>query len=272
MTPPCTNPEAIHRLKMPSHWGKLAFLSDVHLHAADPATFEAWANAARHLQADALFILGDLFEVWVGDDVLDHPTEGTFWTHCAQVLLEVTRRMPVYFMPGNRDFLVGPELLSRTGMEALPDPTLLEWPQTRWLLTHGDLLCTDDHAYQAFRQQVRTPQWQHAFLTRTLEERLHLARKMRDESTTRQSTKAAAWTDVNAHTVAQWMFTFDAPVLVHGHTHQPAWHALPNHRSRLVLSDWDANAAPPRLQWLEASTSHPGAETPTFRIKTCLTA
>ena len=262
----------VYPLTAPPHWQKLAFLSDVHLQEADPATFQAWATAIGQISADALFILGDLFEVWVGDDVLNHPTEGPFWAHCAQVLQKVTKKMPVYFMPGNRDFLVGSQFLSEAGMQALSDPTLLGWQHTHWLLTHGDLLCTDDHPYQVFRQQVRSPEWQHAFLARPIRERLDLARQMRKDSATHQAAEGAIWADVNAHTVEQWMLEHQAPVLVHGHTHRPAIHRLANTASptqwRVVLSDWDARATPPRVHWLEASAPSIETPTPNFQIKT----
>ena len=260
-----------HRLKVPSSWNRLAFLSDVHLQQTDPATFQAWEVALAHIDTDALFILGDLFEVWVGDDVLEHPTEGIFWTQCTRALQAIAQRMPVYFIPGNRDFLIGSDFLTRTGLQLLPDPTLLEWPQAHWLLSHGDLLCTDDVLYQAFRQQVRNPKWQHDFLGEPIEIRLNLARQMRSESASRQTTDGVAWTDVNSATVEHWMHLHHAQVLIHGHTHQPAVHAIDSCGSntgwRVVLSDWDAKASPPRVSWLEVFTPNANAIEPIFQMK-----
>jgi UDP-2,3-diacylglucosamine hydrolase len=176
--------------------------------------------------------------------------------------------MSVYFMAGNRDFLVGPELLTLSGMQALPDPTALEWPEATWLLSHGDVLCTDDHAYQTFRQQVRTPEWQLAFLALSLSERLTLARHMRNESTARQAASKEPWVDVNPIAVAQQLSAAQAQALVHGHTHRPDTHRMPNGQLRVVLSDWDASANPARVHWLEADVPPRVGESPIFQIKT----
>lgn len=263
-------PTGCMRVQAPSHWKTLAFLSDVHLHAADRSTFEAWASAVQSMQADVLFILGDLFEVWVGDDVLTHPTEGPFWNRCAQVLSGAVQRMPVYFMPGNRDFLVASHFLKLTGLKLLTDPTLIEWPHARWLLGHGDLLCTDDQAYLAFRAQVRNPHWQAEFLSRPLDERLELARQMRMESAKQQAQSGANWVDVNIQAVEEWLDNTDATILIHGHTHMPAMHTLANSRMRVVLSDWDANATTPRTHWLEVSAPSAADHTPVFHNKNLL--
>jgi UDP-2,3-diacylglucosamine hydrolase len=254
---PCPIPAA-PALEAGAAWHTLAFLSDVHLQPSDALTHRAWTQALHQLQADALFILGDLFEVWVGDDVLDDPEHGPFWRTCADTLAALARRMPVYFVAGNRDFLVGPDLRARTGVQALNDPTLLHWQGQRWLLTHGDLLCTDDHSYQAFRQTVRQADWQQAFLARPLAERLALARGMRDASEQRKADGSTPWVDVNTTAVAQWMDHHGAQVLIHGHTHLPAAHTVSGGRQRHVLSDWDATAQPPRVQWLQAEGTGPG--------------
>lgn len=246
-------------LEAGASWQTLAFLSDVHLQPFDALTHQAWTHALHHLQADALFILGDLFEVWVGDDVLDDPEHGPFWRTCADTLAATARRMPVYFVAGNRDFLVGHHFLARTGLQALDDPTVLHWQGQRWLLSHGDLLCTDDLPYQAFRQQVRQADWQHTFLARPLAERLAVARGMRDASEQHKTQATTPWVDVNPTTVDQWMAHHHAQVLVHGHTHMPACHPLPEGRVRWVLSDWDATAQPPRVRWLQAQASPTGA-------------
>ena len=196
--------------------------------------------------ASALFILGDLFEAWVGDDVAQVPG---FEQDCAAVLRATAQRLPVFFLAGNRDFLVGPGLAEATGMTLLQDPTVVTFGDTRWLLSHGDALCIADTEYLAFRAQVRTPAWQRAFLAQPLATRQQIARGMRSES---EQLKRAGreYADVDGPTALQWLREADAPVLVHGHTHKPGDHALDATHRRIVLSDWDACAQPPRLEAL----------------------
>ncbi|MBA4254504.1 MAG: UDP-2,3-diacylglucosamine diphosphatase [Polaromonas sp.] len=238
-------------LQAPAHWRCVDFLSDVHLHMDDADTFAAWQRYMAHTEADALFILGDLFEVWVGDDVLDHPEQGHFWQACARVLHHTSQRMPVYFMVGNRDFLVGERLLDVAGLTGLSDPTVLTWAGQRWLLSHGDALCTADVAYQAFRAQVRQSTWTQTFLAKPLDERLALARGMRQASEERKHTQDE-WADVDTPTALAATLANHCQRLIHGHTHQPAVHQLDALHHRHVLSDWDARATPPRLQVLRA--------------------
>ncbi len=239
-------------LQAPASWRTLDFLSDVHLHASEAATFHGWQRYMASTPCDALFILGDLFEVWAGDDVLDHPVQGKFWRDCVQVIHQTSQRLPVFFMAGNRDFLVGPRLLAETGMRQLTDPTPLTWLDQRWLLSHGDGLCVADTAYQQFRQQVRTTAWMEAFLGKPLEERLALATGMRQASETRKSNQTA-WVDVDNAAALAALTNTGCSDLIHGHTHQPAVHRLGPVHQRHVLSDWDATATPPRLQVLRAT-------------------
>jgi UDP-2,3-diacylglucosamine hydrolase len=196
--------------------------------------------------ADALFILGDLFEAWVGDDVLQVPG---FEQDCAALLRATAQRLPVFFLAGNRDFLVGPGLAQATGLTLLEDPTVFTFGETRWLLSHGDALCIADTEYLAFRAQVRDPAWQRAFLAQPLAVRQQIARGMRAES---EQLKRAGreYADVDAATALQWLGAADAPVLVHGHTHKPGDHVLDATHRRIVLSDWDASAQPPRMEAL----------------------
>jgi UDP-2,3-diacylglucosamine hydrolase len=155
-------------LVAPPEWRTAEFISDLHLQASDPATFDAWRAYMRKTTAGALFILGDLFEAWVGDDVALAPG---FEADCAAVLRATATRLPVFVMHGNRDFLVGAGLMQSSGATLLEDPTVLSFLGRRWLLTHGDSLCLDDTEYLAFRAQVRTPAWQREFLARPLAER-----------------------------------------------------------------------------------------------------
>ena len=229
-------------------WQHLTFISDLHLQASQPATFELWQQALQSLQTDALFILGDLFEVWVGDDMLDAP-EGFFERECCAVLRQMAERCPVYWMVGNRDFLWGAKAAQQSGMQTLQDACIVETVQGRWLLSHGDALCIADTAYQAFRQQVRTSQWQSDFLSKPLVQRLQIARELRAQSEALKQTQKA-WFDVDNAAALASLQEHGASVLIHGHTHQPALHTLSADHRRYVLSDWDASAQPARAQWL----------------------
>jgi UDP-2,3-diacylglucosamine hydrolase len=197
-------------------------------------------------RADALFILGDLFEAWVGDDAALEPG---FAADCAAVLQATALRLPVFFMHGNRDFLVGDGLLGSAGVTLLGDPTVLGFAGQRWLLSHGDALCVDDEEYLAFRAQVRAPDWQRAFLARPLAERKAIAQGMRAQSEAHQKAMTVH-ADVDKDAALAWLRQADAPVLIHGHTHRPAEHQLDAAHRRVVLSDWDAAARPPRLEVL----------------------
>lgn len=198
------------------------------------------------LRADALFILGDLFEAWVGDDAAQAPG---FEQQCAAVLRSTAQRLPVFFLAGNRDFLVGAALARATGLTLLPDPTVFGFGAHRWLLSHGDALCLADTEYLAFRAQVRDPAWQRAFLAQPLAKRQEMARGMRAESEQLKRT-GRAYADVDSAAALHWLDAARAAVLVHGHTHKPADHALDAAHRRIVLSDWDADTVPPRLEAL----------------------
>ena len=242
-------------------WRTLDFISDLHLQAGEPATFAAWQRYLAGTPADALFILGDLFEVWVGDDITTAGTDpdAAFARRCQQVLQATSARLPVYFMHGNRDFLLGEHFAEASGMTLLPDPTALDFDGQRCLLSHGDALCLGDVAYQQFRQQVRAPAWQARFLAKPLTERQAIARGLRAESVARKHS-GASYADVDADTAMSWLRAHGASTLIHGHTHHPQDHLLdaaaqPPWR-RVVLSDWDALARPPRLEVLRLQVGH----------------
>jgi UDP-2,3-diacylglucosamine hydrolase len=229
---------AFFDLPAPSHWRAIDFISDLHLCEAMPRTFDAFAEHLRLTSADAVFILGDLFEVWVGDDARSRPFE----RHCVDVLAEASSRCQVALMVGNRDFLLGSAVLRDGGVMALPDPTVLAaWGQ-RVLLSHGDALCLSDLPYQAFRRQVRAPAWQAQFLARPLAERLALAAEMRRASASRREFDGDASIDVDAAEAVRWMHSMGAAEMVHGHTHRPGSAALAPGFKRHVLSDWDLDA------------------------------
>ena len=233
-------------------WSCIDLLSDVHLHADMPKTFAAWRQHLLHTPAGAVLMLGDLFEVWVGDDA----AAAGFEADCAAVLREASRHKVLAFLPGNRDFLVGDALLASTGMQRLADPTVLQAFGQRWLLSHGDALCLADTAYQQFRQQVRSPAWQQAFLAQPLAERTRQARAMRDASAAHQAGLGPAnWSDVDDGAAAQWLTSASCTTLIHGHTHRPAMHALPGGGVRHVLGDWDFDHGAPRARTLRLRAS-----------------
>jgi UDP-2,3-diacylglucosamine hydrolase len=235
-------------LQAPAAWHHIDLISDLHLQVGETATFEAWQHFMATTPAQAVLILGDLFEVWVGDDAVAHDP---FLQHCADVLRQTALRMPVAFMPGNRDFLVGPGFLNACGVQALADPTVLQLGAQRILLSHGDALCLDDTAYQAFRTQVRSEIWQREFLAKPLSERLALARAMRQQSES-QKQADSVYADADPKQCHQWLQQAQATRLVHGHTHRPADHAAdPDGLAlRQVLSDWSLDHAPVRAQVL----------------------
>lgn len=240
----------IAELRAPASWRAADVISDLHLQAADPGTFEAWRGYMRETPADALFILGDLFDVWVGDDAAGEPG---FTADCAAVLQAAAGRMAVFFMHGNRDFLVGDGFLQACRTTLLPDPTVLGFAGRRWLLTHGDALCLADTEYLRFRSQVRSPSWQREFLAKPLQQRQAIAKDLRRQSEERKRL-GEQYPDVDSAAAAAWLDAADAQVLIHGHTHRPADHAL-GERARTVLSDWDAASTPPRLQALRLSAA-----------------
>jgi UDP-2,3-diacylglucosamine hydrolase len=236
-------PPTIGRLTAPAAWQTVDLISDLHLQVSEPATFAAWRDFMAQTRADAVLILGDLFEVWVGDDAVAHDP---FLQACAKVLTQTSQRLHVSFMAGNRDFLVGSDFLSGCGVQALADPTLLIWGSHSLLLSHGDALCLDDTDYQSFRRQVRSQAWQQAFLAKPLEERLSLARAMRAQSETQKS-KNTVYADADKAMALNWLDLSGAQGLVHGHTHRAADHPLGSGH-RHVLSDWSLDHAPFRAQ------------------------
>jgi len=233
-------------------WTCVDIVSDLHLQASEPATWRAFDSYLQHSPAQALFVLGDLFEVWVGDDVLQDPS-GAFEQQVVTALGHAAQRMRLFWLSGNRDFLTGPAFAQATGAQVLPDPCVLRLPGQDCLLTHGDALCLADHAYMAFRQQVRDPAWQRAFLGRPLSERQALAREMRAQSQSRQQA-LSEHAEVDRDAARQWLLTHHAQAMIHGHTHRPDEHDLGDGLWRIVLSDWCAHATPPRAQVLRWET------------------
>jgi UDP-2,3-diacylglucosamine hydrolase len=215
------------------------FISDLHLDESRPQIVDLYlallAGDAR--RADSLYILGDLFESWIGDD--DDAA-------LAQRVATETRALsdsgvPVYFMHGNRDFLLGVDYAARSGMTLLIDPTVATLAGERTLLMHGDTLCTDDVEYQKFRAMVRDPRWQQQFLARPLVERRAFAAQARGESRKQTAEKSAEIMDVNSGAVVAAMRAHGVRKLIHGHTHRPATHRFDLDGApaeRIVLGDW----------------------------------
>lgn len=220
-----------------------ALVSDLHLSPARPDIAAAFLRflAADAPRAQTLFILGDLFEYWLGDDDLADP----FNRSVADALSQLGRRgTAVSLMHGNRDFLLGAEFCRQAGAALLDDPCRVNIAGTPTLLTHGDALCTDDVEYQAFRARTRDRQWQRSILRQSLAERRALAESLREHSDEAKRGKPAAIMDVNDAAVADLLRTHGYPRLIHGHTHRPARHEhqVDGRRcERWVLPDWYAS-------------------------------
>lgn len=244
--PRTTAPQIAQLLAAPT-WRSIDVISDLHLQPSEPLTVQAWRNYLAHTTADAVFLLGDLFEVWVGDDALDEP--GSFEAECSEVLRQAAIKRPLFFMVGNRDFLAGELLMQRTGMTALADPSVLVWGQRRILLSHGDALCLDDGEYQQFRSLSRSATWQQQVLAQPLAVRRAMGKSARSESEQRKLA-GVPYADADVHMTSTWMHAAQAQWLVHGHTHQPTDHALGNQHWRIVTSDWHIDASTHRTEVL----------------------
>lgn len=236
----------LYCLEADAGWRAVDFISDLHLQAEPAQTFEAWRDYLLHTPAQAIFMLGDVFEVWIGDDAA---LAGSFEDRCARVLQQASQRCALFLLHGNRDFLLGEAFARRAGCTLLPDPCVLQWQGQRWLLSHGDALCLADQDYMQFRQLVRSSTWQAHFLQQPLVARLAAAQTLRQQSEARKRTQTV-YADADSAMVQAWLDAAQAATLIHGHTHQPHDHALPRGRQRVVLSDWDLAAQPPRAQVL----------------------
>ena len=215
------------------------FISDLHLEAdrADIGEqFFAFLEDEAS-QADALYILGDFFEAWVGDDDPD-----AYYASVKKALRAlVDRGVPVFFMHGNRDFMIGERFAEETGVTILPDPSPAEFYGKSVLLSHGDALCTDDTEYQQVRMMTRNPEWQAMMLDKPLDERLAIAAQAREQSKARNAGLPEEIMDVNADAVASLIGQHGVDILLHGHTHRPGIHGVvvgDRHALRVVLGDW----------------------------------
>ncbi|MFM8769821.1 MAG: UDP-2,3-diacylglucosamine diphosphatase [Rubrivivax sp.] len=240
-------PETAH-LTAPSHWQAIDLLSDLHLCEAMPRTTSAFLAHLEATDAQAVLILGDLFEVWVGDDQRHRAFEQAL----VQALSQHSRRLWMGFMPGNRDFLVGTDLCGEAGLHPMHDPTLLNALGKDWLLSHGDALCLEDIEYQGFRRMVRSAPWQQEFLAKPFDERWAVASRIRAESQSRKSAgfDASSWADVDSTEAMTWLERAGAQTLIHGHTHRPGDERWTDVAGRVVLSDWDLDGAASRAEVL----------------------
>lgn len=228
------------------------FVSDVHLQESLPCTTQMFFAFLREnaLKAQQLFLLGDLFEYWAGDDDLAAP----FNRRVAEALREVSDAgVALFWIAGNRDFLIGGEFARTTGVRMLPDPFVATIGGRQVVLSHGDAQCTDDTAYMAFRSQVRDPRWQESFLAQPLAQRKNIIAGMRTGSMEAQRDKPVEIMDVNAGAVASLFIATATSLMIHGHTHRPARHEYEINgmsRIRYVLPDWDCDAEHARGGWL----------------------
>ena len=215
------------------------FISDLHLEADRPDIGEQFLDFLDEEAADAeaLYILGDFFEYWVGDDDPD-----PYYASIKQSLRTFTDTgVPVYFMHGNRDFMIGPDFAAETGVTILPDPYPLELYGKSVLLSHGDAMCTDDVEYQKVREMTRNPEWQAMMLGKPLEERLAIAKHARAQSEQRNKTLSESIMDVNPDAVKKTISEYGVEILLHGHTHRPDIHGIEVDdvlAKRVVLGDW----------------------------------
>ncbi len=244
--------EPVTAWTLPAEVQAVEFLADLHLADDTPATLAALAAHLQATDADVVVLLGDIFEVWIGDDSLADPAsfEARAIARLVDAIRARKRPLMLAMLVGNRDFLFGEQACHAAGLLPLADPTVLVAPwNARLLVAHGDAWCLDDTAYQSFRQQVRSPAWQAAFLARPLNERRDIARGLRQASEARKQAAGTAgvesWGDLDADAVRAALRRADAPDLIHGHTHRPARHDLGDGLTRWVLSDWHDGAPAP---------------------------
>lgn len=219
------------------------FISDCHLDASRPDITQHFIEflKARASKARALYILGDLFEVWLGDDDPAEELSPIF-----DALYELQKSTALFFMAGNRDFLVGEQLAKKLNFTILEEPHILSINHQKTALLHGDSLCTDDTDYQKFKSLVRSKHWQQDFLSKPLIERKSIALKLRHDSQIATKEKQDAITDVNNDSVLEYFKTHSVSTIIHGHTHRPAIHKM-DQLTRYVLGDWQPTAS--YLQW-----------------------
>lgn len=231
------------------------FVSDLHLQPSMRATTETFRSfLLQHARrAERLYLLGDIFEYWAGDDDLDSLDSAYVLDIVGMLRATSDAGTHLFWIGGNRDFLVGPRFSVCAGLKFLPDPCVIEIAGRRIALTHGDAQCTDDHAYIAFRNQVRDPAWRENFLAQPLEQRKKVIEELRAASREAQRGKPMEIMDVNPQAIASLFEATGADLMIHGHTHRPALHAMSiegKTHLRYVLPDWDCESEPRRGGWI----------------------
>ncbi len=226
----------------------ILLLSDVHLSLEAPDITRRFLdflhNKTQH--AKTLYILGDLFELWIGDDA-----PGKLGLEIAAAFQQLTKQgKTLYFMHGNRDFLLAENYAEQAGIQLLEDPSIVRFNNQTVLLSHGDAWCTDDIEYQAFRNHRLKPETRKAFLTQPVSQRMAFARNARDASQAHTQNSATAIMDVNRDAILDAFNKYAVETIIHGHTHRPADHHYDNDKRRLVLGDWYSQAS-----WLEVSNA-----------------
>jgi UDP-2,3-diacylglucosamine hydrolase len=225
------------------------FISDLHLQESHPRTAEAFFRflAERAAHARQLYLLGDIFEYWAGDDDLDSP----FNRRIVQALRALSESgVAVYWMAGNRDFLVGAEFARAAGVTLLAEPYVAAIGGQRIALVHGDAECTGDTNYMAFRAQVRQPAWQQQFLSMPLAQRKAIIAGLREGSREAHTTKSYEMMDVTPAAVGALFESTGVDVIIHGHTHRPALHQDADGKRRYVLPDWELDGEHVRGGWI----------------------
>lgn len=228
------------------------FISDIHLEPGRPALAQGFAKYLQDLaakgDASQLYILGDFFEVWMGDDFVN-----PFVDQVKAALKALSETgTEIFLMHGNRDFLLGENFCRDAGCALLPDPSVIQLGDEKVLLMHGDSLCTEDVEYMKIRQVFRSTAWQQDFLSKSIEERIAFARQVRSESQSDQQMKSAEIMDVTPSEVERELSEHGVKTMIHGHTHRPAIHNSANGKTRYVLGDWsDENGW--EIRWDEDS-------------------
>jgi len=227
------------------------FISDLHLERIESSITNIFTEFLDDLnQNDSLYILGDLFESWIGDDNVTELSQ-----YISDQLLSLSERnISVAIMHGNRDFLIGEDFCKASSIELINDPRIIEIDTKKVMLTHGDQLCTDDKEYQAFRSVVRNPLWQKDFLNFPISKREKIAGEAKDASKDSKENKAMEIMDVNTDAVLKAFNDHPVEIMIHGHTHRPNIHKISNEERKLtryVLGDWSKNSAI-ILKWNEA--------------------
>jgi len=231
------------------------FISDLHLQPALPRTTEMFFDflEQRAVHAERLYLLGDIFEFWAGDDDIDAPYNRSI----VDALQRTSARgVQLFWIAGNRDFLAGTAFAAATGLTLLDDPHVIELAGLAITLAHGDAQCTDDIAYMAFRAQVRQPAAQQQFLAMPMQQRKAIVESVRKNSQDASKEKSSEIMDVNADAINALFESTGTPILIHGHTHRPALHVDHSHatpRLRYVLPDWEYDVTPARGGWISLS-------------------